>query len=306
MTRRLPRWLALVAICLILAPPLEVSAAAGQLNGWGVLWRISSRAAAPSYLFGTFHVTDERVLRLPAEVFEAFDACENFLFELIVPQDGGEWSTIPFMGLPRNVHLRDLVGREAFDKLVVHATRYGISTNELTWIHPWALASIFSQPPAEWFRRREGWAFLDQALQNEARAMGKKLHALETMEEQFAPDEILPRINLADSVISMLEYSFQAEAEFETAVRDYLARNIAAVFDRERAAMGSLSGKERELMREYDRRMLDVRNRRMVERSMTFLGAGRVFIAVGAAHLPGKNGLVQMFRRRGFKVDRVY
>ena len=104
----------------------------------------------------------------------------------------------------------------------------------------------------------------------------------------------------------MLEYSFQAEAEFETAVRDYLARNIAAVFDRERAAMGRLSGKERELMREYDRRMLDVRNRRMVERSMTFLGAGRVFIAVGAAHLPGENGLVQMFRRRGFKVDRVY
>ena len=136
--------------------------------------------------------------------------------------------------------------------------------------------------------------------------MGKRVYALETIDEQFAPDEILPTIDMAASVISMLEHSFQAEADFEIAVRDYLDRNISALFDRERAAMTSLSGKDRELMVEYDRRMLDVRNRRMAERSIKFLEHGRAFIAVGAAHLPGENGLVQMFRHRGYTVERVY
>ncbi len=103
------------------------------------------------------------------------------MFELVIPPDGGLWSTVPLDGLPNNVTLSDLIGSEAFDRGVVHATRYGILMAELTRIHPLDLFSIFGQPPGEWQRSRQGRAFLDQALQNDARAQGKPVYALETI-----------------------------------------------------------------------------------------------------------------------------
>ncbi len=55
----------------------------------------------------------------------------------------------------------------------------------------------------------------------------------------MAVDNALPEIDLSAAIIATLDYSFQAEADFETHVQDYLARNITAIFDREAAAMMS-------------------------------------------------------------------
>ena len=53
-------------------------------------------------------------------------------------------------------------------------------------------------------------------------------------------------------------------------------------------------------------RLLDQRNTRMRDRMMTSLEEGEAFIAVGALHLPGENGLLQMLRRQGFSLEASY
>jgi uncharacterized protein len=52
-------------------------------------------------------------------------------------------------------------------------------------------------------------------------------------------------------------------------------------------------------------KLLDERNVVMAERSLEQARQGSVFIAVGAAHLAGKNGLLQAFRQAGFKVTAI-
>ena len=51
--------------------------------------------------------------------------------------------------------------------------------------------------------------------------------------------------------------------------------------------------------------LLDTRNQRMAERAAPFIEDGNAFIAVGALHLPGETGLVQLLRDRGYKVTAV-
>lgn len=51
--------------------------------------------------------------------------------------------------------------------------------------------------------------------------------------------------------------------------------------------------------------MVTTRNRKMVEKAAPILERGGAFIAIGALHLPGQDGLVELFRRKGYNVSRV-
>ena len=53
-------------------------------------------------------------------------------------------------------------------------------------------------------------------------------------------------------------------------------------------------------------RMLDNRNEVMVERMQELLETGNAFIAVGAAHLPGKSGILKLLTEQGYQVSRAH
>jgi uncharacterized protein YbaP (TraB family) len=52
-------------------------------------------------------------------------------------------------------------------------------------------------------------------------------------------------------------------------------------------------------------RLITARTRRMHDRALPLLKRGGAFIAVGAAHLPGKEGLLPLFEKDGFKVETI-
>jgi uncharacterized protein len=52
-------------------------------------------------------------------------------------------------------------------------------------------------------------------------------------------------------------------------------------------------------------KMITVRNRHMAERAEATLNAGNAFMAVGALHLPGPEGLVSLLQQKGFTVTPI-
>jgi uncharacterized protein len=48
------------------------------------------------------------------------------------------------------------------------------------------------------------------------------------------------------------------------------------------------------------------RNLRMVERMTDRLAEGGAFVAVGALHLPGERGILNLLAGRGYRISRVY
>ena len=63
---------------------------------------------------------------------------------------------------------------------------------------------------------------------------------------------------------------------------------------------------ERALRAKIDKRLLEDRNHRMVERMLPRFDEGGAFIAIGAAHLPGESGVLALLERRGYTVTRLY
>src|SRR5690606_16831784 len=57
------------------------SEAAATLNGKGLLWKLEKPGEMPSFLFGTMHLTDPRVVTLPPAAQKAFDGADTVIIE---------------------------------------------------------------------------------------------------------------------------------------------------------------------------------------------------------------------------------
>jgi len=92
----------------------------------------------------------------------------------------------------------------------------------------------------------------------------------------------------------------QKEGDFERLIKAYQAGDAEQVANMDDAmTRGILPAALWQRMRV---KLLDERNLLMAARSIDQARQHRVFIAVGAAHLAGQNGLLQAFKQAGFKL----
>ena len=55
----------------------------------------------------------------------------------------------------------------------------------------------------------------------------------------------------------------------------------------------------------FNERLVTGRNRSMTERLVALFARGSTFVAVGAMHLPGEEGILSLLERRGYTVTRL-
>jgi uncharacterized protein YbaP (TraB family) len=170
---------ALVALSLAWTPP-----AAGQSYERGLLWRVEGGGAPASHVFGTIHVSDPRVTQLPPPVADALREARSLSIEV-----GLEPANLLSLA-SRMVFLdgRDLpgaVGAELYQKTVALTGKLGLPEPAVRLFRPWAIALLLSVP------QQNPEQVLDFVLANTARAQGKPVHELETVEEQVGVFETL-------------------------------------------------------------------------------------------------------------------
>lgn len=270
--------------------------------GQGLLWRVERDGVAPSYLFGTIHITDERVNDLPGPVRAAFEEAESATFEVIMT-DEVQMKMGRAMVLADGRTLDAILGPELFGQVAEAGQRYGMSPAQLRHFKPWALSIIFSVPQAELARNATGDMPLDQALQAEAFETGKSVYALESADEQIAVFNSMPEADQVAMLAAAVEDNGAVERVFEAMVRNYLKRDIAAILEQMAEQTKEMDPRFLEL---FMRRFNEERNHKMVERMDEMLDDGGTFIAVGALHLPGETGLLRLLERRGYQIARVY
>ena len=80
-------------------------------------------------------------------------------------------------------------------------------------------------------------------------------------------------------------------------------RDLAGLMALSEAAM---QAGDQQLADEFQQHLVVERNHRMSDRMQVYLRQGEVFIAVGALHLPGEEGLLSLLEQQGFTVRRLY
>ena len=295
--RRAP--LALLAAALLWLAP---ATAAEVPYGEGLLWRVQKDGGPVSWLFGTLHSTDARLRRLPPEVDRAIGQSRTMVFELLESPEGTA-KFVQAMQLPEGRRLEDILGPELFRRTAAAAAPLGVPVETLQRLKPWGLVQLLIFPPIELVRLSKGEPAFDSWLQAEGRRRGKTLQALETYEEQIDVFNGMSEAEQVAMVTDMLADHENIEAHFNRLFRAYLKGDVAAILAETNDISGVTDPAAAERLKQ---RLIDDRNRIMAARIAPLLRDGGAFIAIGAAHLPGEDGVLARLTARGYSVTRDY
>ena len=284
--------------------PLQVSAALAEdmPYGQGLLWQVSRDGVPLAHLFGTMHVTDQRVLQVPEPVADSLAQADRAVFE-IVPSAADRQAMSLALLLRDGRRLDGIVGRELFDQAARLAVGYGLPREALGQLKPWALMPILSVPPEEFARKATGTKALDEALQERAQRLGKPLLALETIEEQLAIFDGLSEADQTAMLEEVVKRHGETLATHNRMKELYLDGDLAGIY---RLMLDQSAGNDLRLARAFEQRAVIERNRLMTQRLQPLLDGGALFVAVGALHLPGRDGILHLLAARGYDIQRVF
>lgn len=262
----------------------------------GILWKIDKPGYKPSYLLGSIHSDDLRVIEPADIVLEKLSMADSFVAELKMDSMSMQEAS-RLMSLPPGQTLESLIGTKRYQKCVSLLARYHIPESSVQRMKPWAVMVTLSMP-----RPRSG-IVLDHRLYQEAERQGKKTYGLETNREQVAVFEsfsLQHQIMMLDDAIKEFEH---LPALFDELIKYYLRRDLTGL---ERVSEQYMLQANDFIARNFKQRALLDRNYLMVRRMRPRLMEGNSFIVVGALHLPGDEGILRLLGKEGYTVTPVY
>jgi uncharacterized protein YbaP (TraB family) len=287
------------------------AAADATPNTRALLWRIESKgepaARAPSYLFGTMHSTDARVLKRSPAVTQAFNAARTVALEYLESEAPlvkvGE--LVAAKGFyPEGNGLKDLLTPAEFATLRKTLGAEGMQADAVHLMRPWFAGLALALPVCERKRNEAGLTDLDKQLERDGIAQGKKMIGLETARLQIdalmgMPDAV--QVKLLKGSVATLHLRDHA---LEVMARAYLARDLGIALPFSKRLL-ERAGQDPAPVDTIESEIAVKRNYGMRDASLPLLEQGGAFIAVGALHLLGKEGLVELFRAAGYTVTPI-
>ena len=276
-------------------------------NAQGRFWKVERTGTDPSYLFGTFH-TEQALEWVPAEAWDALDVADVAIFELDSTQMDAmrvRAETDPnFMFDPAAVPLSQRVPANVLREIRTALTERGIPGPMGEQMRPWALFSLLSFPVCHLRAQMQGAKAMDQHLQDRASERNIREVGLETYEEALSAFQASPLEELV-SLMSAQGIGFDREVDaFMTNLSLYARGEIGAILEFG-LHVGAQHAPEAELRRMQDRFLavlLDQRNRDWMPALERELARGNAFVGVGALHMVGEQGLVELLRDKGYTV----
>ena len=278
-------------------------------NGDALLWRVENLDAPTSWLFGTMPMSDPRVVRLGERAKAAFDASSAVVIETLDVLDQSKALAAMFthpelMMFTDDTTLPSLLPEADRAELEAALRDRGIALASVQKMKPWVIAAMVALPACELARKAAGAPVLDIRLAEDAGQAGKELGGLETMVDQLGAMASLPMDFHVRGLVDTLRLGDRVDDVIETMIVLYLRGETAMIWPFLNAALPSDEGSQAGYAA-FEERLITARNHTMAERAAPFLDRGGAFVAVGALHLPGPEGLVALLREAGFKVEAV-
>ncbi len=285
------------------------SEASALVNGKGLLWKVEKQGTAPSYLFGTMHMTDPRVTTLTPSAEQAFEGADIVVIETTEILNQTEMMATlarnpDLMMFTDGTTLPSLLSPQDEKALEKGLSQRGILLAAVIKMKPWMLSAMVALPACEWARKAAGMPILDVKLAEDAKAAGKRLEGLETVTEQFQAMASLPMDLHLKGLVDTLKLGDRIDDVIETMIVLYTKGEIGTFWPLFRAAM-PLTAEDEAGYAAFEQAMVVERNKTMLKNSKPILAEGNAFIAVGALHLPGPDGLVEQLRKNGYTVTPV-
>lgn len=264
----------------------------------GLLFKIGRCGKAPSFILGTVHSDHPEVHKTIAYAEMIMQQSAAAGFEYIEPENAGEIVRKYLFAedtVPESIH--DVLDTKTLEKTTKLLERFtGMPPHVTQTMKPWAAAVMLQYPEPV----ADG-KVLDMQLQGLAGEQHIPLFGVETMEEQFKIFDKLPlenQVKMLQQSLSDLERIDIANQEMLSAYVKEDLRTISRISDRETARIND------PLLKSLFTEVLVIeRNKTMATRLYPQLVKGHRFLAVGALHLLGKDGLLRRLEELGYLIQ---
>lgn len=282
--------------------------AAATENANALLWKVERAGTQASYLFGTMHLTDDRINTLSPAVKTALTGARRLVLEV---EDLSSGSFMKAFARGRQLmmfgdgrSLDQLLSEAEFRKVSSILQRAGLPAPLAGAFRPWVASLMLALSDCERQRTAQGLPALDLRLANEAQALGIPVAGLETLELQFRAMAGVPEADQVELLKAGLRLYDRVDDVVETTVQLYLARQLGAIWPLQ-LVLAEQVGVASAAFGSAEQSLLVTRNQGMRDKAVGHLDQGGATIAVGALHLPGKHGLVQLLREAGYTLTPV-
>ena len=272
----------------------------------GLLGSLSAYAGSPVwairgdhntvYLAGSIHLLKAADATLPAAFDQAYRGSQALVMELALdkvdPTEAAGWMMEHGM-LKEGATLRATLGDERYRRVSAEATRLGIPSAALDQLEPWVigLELLEMQYVQLGFEPQQG---VEQQLQRRAEQDGKPISGLETLDEQLGVLQGMSYPDQARFLDLVVTEMHDVESETQTVV--------SAWKNGDSARLAALLSDEYKSFPALYRLLVSDRNKRWIPQIEKLLHGNRdYFVVVGALHLVGDGGLLELMRHDGYK-----
>lgn len=277
-------------------------------NGGAILWRIEKPGKAPSHLFGTMHVSDTRITTLSPAATSALHGSKAVLLEVADLSQKATMSAITrsasLLMLTDGQRLDHMLSAEEYAKVRAILARAGLPGDFAAMFRPWIVSTLLAVSECERKNAESGHPVLDARIGLEAKARKIPVIGLETVESQLTAMASVPDAEQVEMLRAALRYADRSDDMLETLTQMYVKRQMGAAMPFN-LALAASAGIKPEAFKGFQRELLVKRNVKMRDSALPLVEMGGAFIAVGALHLSGPTGLVQLFREAGYQVTAV-
>jgi len=247
-----------------------------QKNNYDLLWKISGKdLKQPSYLFGSMHVKSRKAFNFSDSVMRSIAKTSAFVLELHPDS--------MLQSLYRDADKQSLKAQlsdEQKEKLLrKYEEKYGKVADDESLYHPLMVRNMLKP---DIVGDDDMHTFLDAYLYGIARTQGKKIFGLEKTEDQVAT------LNQEEDIDELFDTDEESSKEsFNKLLEVYIKGNLNDINN---------------YLNLFPMESLVERNKVMFNSISDLLKRETLFICVGAAHLPGEQGLIAMLKKEGYQV----
>ncbi len=280
----------------ILLAPLGLLACTPQPEAANpALWRVECPQDRHAYLFGTVHALERPAQWRTDTVGQAWNDADLLLVE-IIPDKDAKAQAAPFARLsksPGHGLLSARVPAHQRPELAKLLTKHGLSDKQFDQIETWAAALMIAQ--AETWHLNSAYG-IDKAVLEAAG--DKRIEELEGTEPQLRIFDGLPESEQRDLLSIIVEDATANHDEAADLAKAWRTGDMATIT--KETERGMLADPE------LRHALLTNRNQRWTTRILSTMQQGhRPFIAVGAAHMAGAEGLPALLEAKGCTVTRT-
>ncbi len=267
-------------------------------NDQALLWKIEKENTPSSWLFATIPATNKQLTEFNPTTLQALSEAKYIGTEFY--NDINSVVELAQAMLDEKPSLEQKIGKENFTKLVPQLEARGYPVGVTAKLKPWAAIMMLLSP-----RPAKDIIPMDDRLLKYTMENGRKYFAIETVPQQIAPYQAIPSEKQVPLLNALIQNEVKLEQHYAKVVAAYQQQDLNKVKQLLQIETIAIPEKERAWYKKWRQQTISQRNSVIVERLKIPFEKGDSFAGIGAAQLPGKDGLLAQLRAAGYRVTPV-